>query len=177
MGVMVMNVSLLEYRRAKFEKGKLEERIKETNEALKAALSHGDLSENSEYDECKRTMDSLKKEYSKVLDILDSDLADMKYDESKITIGSLIEIKYDDEVMKLFIANEGTPLIEHVLPSNSPLGKKILESGENGIYKVNNKEFEVRLLPEEEFENFSSEFLDVELTLRNLVYGGDENCE
>lgn len=173
-----MNVSLLEYRRAENEKVKLEKRIKEVNEALKAAISHGDLSENSEYDECKRTMESLKKEYNKVLNIIDSYSSDKEYDENRITLGSLVEIRYDDEVLRLVIANEGTPLIEHVLSSSSPLGKAVLESGESGQYKLDNgKEFDVKLLPKKEFENFLEEFLDVEATMRNIIYGGGASCE
>lgn len=106
-------------------------RRKEVSEKIKVALSFGDLSENSEYDEAKNEQAMVEARIAEVESMLknasvldDSDIAT-----DTVTVGSLIKIKHlklgREDSYKIVGSTEAAPL-EKKISDESPVGKAML---------------------------------------------------
>lgn len=106
-------------------------RRKEVSEKIKVALSFGDLSENSEYDEAKNEQAMVEARIAEVEQMLKN--ASM-LDESGITtdtigVGSVIKIKHlklgKEDTYKIVGSTEAAPL-QKKISDESPVGKAML---------------------------------------------------
>lgn len=106
-------------------------RRKEVSEKIKVALSFGDLSENSEYDEAKNEQAMVEARISEVEQMLKNASV---LDESGITtdtigVGSVIKIKHlklgKEDTYKIVGSTEAAPL-QKKISDESPVGKAML---------------------------------------------------
>jgi len=101
-------------------------------EELKEARSHGDLSENSEYDAAKNKQGEVEARIREIEAILEKTSLIVNEDQDKSTIhmGSTVEVKYPDgnlEVFKIVSAIESNPSSNPMKISNeTPVAKAIL---------------------------------------------------
>ena len=104
---------------------------KEVAEKIKVALSFGDLSENSEYDEAKNDQAILEARISQIEDILKNAkiIDESELNNELIHIGSLVKLRdceFDEEVeYQLIGSNEANPF-EGKLSDESPVGSALL---------------------------------------------------
>ena len=105
-------------------------REKEVSDHIKEARSHGDLSENSDYDEAKDEQGKLYLRISEIEEILGNYVivsdADLNSDE--IDIGCSITVDYgegDTEELALVGSQEADPL-DGRISDESPIGKALL---------------------------------------------------
>ncbi len=104
---------------------------KEVAEKIKVALSFGDLSENSEYDEAKNDQAILEARISQIEDILKNAkiIDESELNNELIHIGSLVKLRdceFDEEVEYQIIgSNEANPF-EGKLSDESPVGAALL---------------------------------------------------
>ena len=106
-------------------------RRKEVSEKIKVALSFGDLSENSEYDEAKNEQAMVEARITEVEQMLKNASV---LDESGITtdtigVGSVIKIKHlklgKEDTYKIVGSTEAAPL-QKKISDESPVGKAML---------------------------------------------------
>ena len=106
-------------------------RRKEVSEKIKVALSFGDLSENSEYDEAKNEQAMVEARIAEVEQMLKNASV---LDESGITtdtigVGSVIKIKHlklgKEDTYKIVGSTEAAPL-QKKISDESPVGKAML---------------------------------------------------
>ena len=114
----------------------------EIAERIKIALSYGDLSENSEYDEAKNAQSANE---DKILE-LEGKLRRAKIiDESEIDtktvqIGNLVkllDIEFNEEVEYTIVGSTEVNLAENKISNESPLGKALLGQKKGKIVEVN----------------------------------------
>ncbi len=119
---------------------KVEKRT-EIAERIKVALSFGDLSENSEYDDAKQAQAENEariteiEELLKHVRILDED----EISTSVVTVGSLVTLKEDSsgsqEVYTLVNPQE-EDILENKISTDSPVGAAILGKKRNQVVRV-----------------------------------------
>lgn len=115
---------------------------KEIAEVIKEARSHGDLSENSEYDEAKNTQAMIE---ARIVDI-EKMLQNAKVlDEDELTtdkasIGSIVKVKYmesgDVEEYSLVSSGEADAL-KNKISDESPVGSALLGHKVNDVCEAN----------------------------------------
>ena len=115
---------------------------KEIAEVIKEARSHGDLSENSEYDEAKNTQAMIE---ARIVDI-EKMLQNAKVlDEDELTtdkasIGSIVKVKYmesgDVEEYSLVSSGEADAL-KNKISDESPVGRALLGHKVNDVCEAN----------------------------------------
>jgi len=104
---------------------------KEIAEKIKVALSFGDLSENSEYDEAKNDQAILEARIAQIEEILKNAtiIDESELNNELIHIGSVVKLRdceFDDEVEYQIIgSNEANPF-EGKLSDESPVGAALL---------------------------------------------------
>ncbi|SMC28966.1 transcription elongation factor GreA [Clostridium acidisoli DSM 12555] len=106
-------------------------RRKEVTEKIKVALSFGDLSENSEYDEAKNDQAFLEGRIIQIENMLKNATI---VDESEIVkdivnIGSLVKVKdyeFDEEVEFLIVGSAEADPIENKISNESPVGSALM---------------------------------------------------
>ena len=104
---------------------------KEVAEKIKVALSFGDLSENSEYDEAKNDQAILEARISQIEDILKNAkiIDESELNNELIHIGSVVRLRdceFDEEIEYQIIgSNEANPF-EGKLSDESPVGAALL---------------------------------------------------
>jgi transcription elongation factor GreA len=106
-------------------------RRKEVTEKIKVALSFGDLSENSEYDEAKNDQAFLEGRIIQIENMLKNATI---VDESEIAkdivnIGSLVKVKdyeFDEEVEFLIVGSAEADPIENKISNESPVGSALM---------------------------------------------------
>lgn len=117
-------------------------RRKDVADRLKEAISYGDLSENSEYEEAKNEQAFVEGRIIELEKMVQS--AKIISDESKqhdtINIGSKVTVKNlteDDEAETYTIvgSTEANPM-EHKISNESPIGSALLGRSKNDIIKV-----------------------------------------
>lgn len=102
---------------------------KEVAERLAEAISYGDLSENSEYDEAKNQQAFVE---GRILELEEQIknaeiISDAHSDDGTVQIGSTVTLKFGDEKNEYTIvgSTEADPLI-HKISNESPVGAAIL---------------------------------------------------
>ena len=109
---------------------------KETAEKIKVALSFGDLSENSEYDEAKNQQAQVEHRIAELEFLIKNGevVSEDKIDKNVVSIGSTVTIKYED----------GREVTYHIVSSNevAPLEKKISDLSPIGAALVGRKKGE-----------------------------------
>lgn len=106
-------------------------RRKEVTEKIKVALSFGDLSENSEYDEAKNDQAFLEGRIIQIENMLKNATI---VDESEIAkdivnIGSLVKVKdyeFDEDVEFLIVGSAEADPIENKISNESPVGSALM---------------------------------------------------
>ena len=104
---------------------------REITEKIKVALSYGDLSENSEYDQAKNEQGKLEERIIKLENILRN--ANV-VDESEISlevvsVGSIVKVKdydFDEEVDFHIVGSAEADPLKNKLSNESPVGKALI---------------------------------------------------
>lgn len=110
-------------------------RRKEVAERIKVAISFGDISENSEYDEAKNEQAQLEERILKLENILRLAVIidEEKIDTKVVTVGSIVKIEYTDPKTKKKEKDEYTIVgsaeadpSSFKISNESPIGKSLL---------------------------------------------------
>ncbi|SHH48041.1 transcription elongation factor GreA [Tepidibacter thalassicus] len=106
-------------------------RRKEVAERIKVAISFGDISENSEYDEAKNEQAQLEERILKLENMLRKAVIidESKVDLSVVTIGSIVKVKdmdFDEEVEYTIVGSAEADPYEFKISNESPVGKALL---------------------------------------------------
>ena len=104
---------------------------KEVSEKIKVALSFGDLSENSEYDEAKNEQAKVEARIAEIEAILKNAkiIEDEIIDTDSIHVGSkvkLFEVAYDEESVYHIVGSTEADPKQNRISDESPIGKAIL---------------------------------------------------
>ena len=122
---------------------------------LQEARSHGDLSENAEYDEARNDQAKLEEEIAQLEKDLDSIeiVEDDSFEHGVVHIGSTVEIEDQGEILKCIVGSTSDDQTVIVISDDSPVGKAIigkkpgeefnvlLPSGETATMKVISTEY------------------------------------
>ncbi|MEW8973610.1 MAG: transcription elongation factor GreA [Tissierellaceae bacterium] len=116
-------------------------RRKEVAERIKQALSFGDISENSEYDQAKNEQAQLEERIAKLENILrNAKLIDEdEITTDKVGIGSRVTVKdleYDEEMEYVIVGSAESHPYEGKISNESPLGKALLGGKSGDIVEV-----------------------------------------
>lgn len=116
-------------------------RRKEVTEKIKVALSFGDLSENSEYDEAKNDQAFLEGRIIQLENMLKNasivDESDIPKD--KVNVGSLVKVKdyeFDEEVNFLIVGSAEADPLENKISNESPIGSALIGKKVGEIVEV-----------------------------------------
>lgn len=111
-------------------------------ERIKIALSYGDLSENSEYDEAKSAQEinenkiielENKLRHAKIID-------EKEIDTDTVQIGNtvkVLDIEFNEEIEYTIVGSTEVNLAENKISNESPLGVALLGSKKNKTVEVN----------------------------------------
>lgn len=118
-------------------------RRKQVAERLKEAISYGDLSENSEYEEAKNEQAFIEgriMELEKMIDNAKIITETKKSTEDTVQIGTTVTVqniteKDDPETYTIVGSTEANPT-EHKISNESPIGAAILGKSKNDVIKV-----------------------------------------
>lgn len=118
-------------------------RRKEITERLKEAISYGDLSENSEYEEAKNEQAFIEGriiELEKMIDNAKIITEGKKSDENTVQIGTTVTVQNvtendDPETYTIVGSTEADPA-EHKISNESPIGSALLGKSKNDLIKV-----------------------------------------
>lgn len=104
---------------------------KEVSEKIKVALSFGDLSENSEYDEAKNEQAKVEARIAEIEAILKNAkiIEDEIIDSDSIHVGSKVkvfEVAYDEENVYHIVGSTEADPKQNRISDESPIGKAIL---------------------------------------------------
>ena len=104
---------------------------KEVSEKIKVALSFGDLSENSEYDEAKNEQAKVEARIAEIEAILKNAkiIEEEIIDTDSIHVGSkvkIFEVAYDEENVYHIVGSTEADPKENRISDESPIGKAIL---------------------------------------------------
>ncbi|KXZ38917.1 transcription elongation factor GreA [Alkalithermobacter thermoalcaliphilus JW-YL-7 = DSM 7308] len=116
-------------------------RRKEVAERIKVAISFGDISENSEYDEAKNEQAQLEERILKLENMLRNAVIidEENIDSSVVTIGSTVKVKdldYDEEVEYTMVGAAEADPYEFKISNESPVGKALLNRKVGEIVEV-----------------------------------------
>lgn len=118
-------------------------RRKEVTQRLKEAISYGDLSENSEYEEAKNEQAFIEGriiELEKMIDNAKIIMESKKSDENTVQIGTTVTVQNvtendDPETYTIVGSTEADPA-EHRISNESPIGSALLGKSKNDQIKV-----------------------------------------
>lgn len=117
---------------------KVEQRT-EIAERIKVALSFGDLSENSEYDEAKQAQAENEARIAELEDLLKNVrvIDDEDISTSVVTVGSKVMLKSDEgsETYTL-VSPQEEDILENKISTDSPVGRAILGKRRNQVVTV-----------------------------------------
>lgn len=114
---------------------------KEIASRIKVALSFGDISENSEYDEAKNEQAQLEERIAKLEDML-SHAVLIDEDEittDKVSVGSKVTVKdleYDEEMEYIIVGSAEADPFEGKISNESPLGSSLIGGKKGDVVKV-----------------------------------------
>lgn len=114
---------------------------KEVTEKIKVALSFGDLSENSEYDEAKNDQAFLEGRIIQLENMLKNativDESDIPKD--KVNVGNLVKVKdyeFDEEVDFLIVGSAEADPLKNKISNESPIGSALIGKKVGEIVEV-----------------------------------------
>ncbi|WP_099192810.1 transcription elongation factor GreA [Tepidibacter mesophilus] len=107
-------------------------RRREVAERIKVAISFGDISENSEYDEAKNEQAQLEERILKLENMVRKAVIidESKIDLSIVTIGSVVKVKdidFDEVVEYTIVGSAEADPYEFKISNESPVGRALLE--------------------------------------------------
>ncbi len=106
---------------------------------LQEARSHGDLSENAEYDEARNDQAKLEEEISQLekdidtVEIVDEDF----FEQGVVHIGSLVELEDEGEILRCVIGSSSDDDTLIIISDDSPVGSAIIGKKAGESFKVN----------------------------------------
>lgn len=106
-------------------------RRKEVAERIKVAISFGDISENSEYDEAKNEQAQLEERILKLENMLRKAVIidESKIDINMVTIGSIVKVKdieFDEDVEYTIVGSAEADPYDFKISNESPVGRALL---------------------------------------------------
>ncbi|NLN15429.1 MAG: transcription elongation factor GreA [Tissierellia bacterium] len=115
---------------------------KEVADKIKQALSFGDISENSEYDQAKTEQAQLEERIAKLENMLRNAkiIDEDEITTDKVSIGSKVLVKdleYDEEMEYVIVGSAEADPYEGRISNESPLGRALLGHGIGEIVEVN----------------------------------------
>ena len=106
-------------------------RRREVADRIKVAISFGDISENSEYDEAKNEQAQVEERIMKLESMIRRAVIidESKIDSNIVTIGSIVklnDIEFDEEVEYTIVGSAEADPYEGRISNESPVGKALL---------------------------------------------------
>lgn len=126
---------------------------KEVAQRIKESISHGDISENSEYDDAKNEQAFIEGKIQQINTLLSKAVIidDEKIKEDKIYIGSWVLLKdldYNEEFECQVVGSAEADPSQHRISNESPVGKAILnkKAGQKVNVKAPKGEIQYKIL-------------------------------
>lgn len=126
---------------------------KEVASRIKEAISHGDISENSEYDDAKNEQAFVEGKIQQINSLLSKAVIidDEKIKEDKVYIGSWVLLKdldYNEEFECQVVGSAEADPSQHRISNESPVGKSILnkKAGQTVSVKAPKGEIKYKIL-------------------------------
>lgn len=106
-------------------------RRREVAERIKVAISFGDISENSEYDEAKNEQAQMEERILKLESMIRRAVIidESKIDSNTVTIGSIVkvnDVEFEEEVEYVIVGSAEADPYEGKISNESPVGKALL---------------------------------------------------
>lgn len=106
-------------------------RRREVADRIKVAISFGDISENSEYDEAKNEQAQVEERIMKLENMIRKAVIidESKIDSNVVTIGSIVkvnDVEFDEEVEYTIVGSAEADPYEGRISNESPVGKSLL---------------------------------------------------
>ncbi|HSQ88487.1 transcription elongation factor GreA [Romboutsia sp.] len=116
-------------------------RRREVADRIKVAISFGDISENSEYDEAKNEQAQVEERILKLENMIRRAVIidESKIDVNVVTIGSIVKVKdveYDEEVEYVIVGSAEADPYEGRISNESPVGKSLLGRSIGDVVEV-----------------------------------------
>ncbi|MDD3223308.1 MAG: transcription elongation factor GreA [Clostridium sp.] len=116
-------------------------RRKEVTEKIKVALSFGDLSENSEYDEAKNDQAFLEGRIIQLENMLKNAkiVDESEIEKDIVNVGSVVKVKdyeFDEEVEFKIVGSAEVSPIENKISNESPIGSALIGKKTGDIVEV-----------------------------------------
>ncbi len=114
----------------------------EVAERIKQALSFGDISENSEYDEAKNEQAQLETKIAEIesklkrAKIIDEE----EISTDKVTLGAhvkLLDMEYDDEIEYQIVGSTEADPKQHKISNESPVGEALIGCKVDEVVEIN----------------------------------------
>lgn len=114
---------------------------KEVASRIKVALSFGDISENSEYDEAKNEQAQLEERIAKLEDMLSHAVLidENEITTDKVSVGSKVTVKdleYNEEMEYIIVGSAEADPFEGKISNESPLGGSLIGGKKGEVVKV-----------------------------------------
>lgn len=132
-----MKITNIQKTRLEQRKKRIERDLVEINERLKEAIDHGDLSENSEYDEAKQARAIATHNLRDInITLKEADIIEPSMG-ATIEIGSILKVTDLERNAEqiLLLSDEGDPIIDGILSTDSILGSQVVNNT-SGTYSV-----------------------------------------
>ncbi|WP_202081476.1 transcription elongation factor GreA [Caldalkalibacillus salinus] len=115
---------------------------KEVAERIKAAISYGDISENSEYDDAKNEQAFIEGRVITLEKMLRNAriIQDEEVDTDVVSIGSTVilkDLEFNDEVKYTIVGSAESNPTENRISNESPVGQALLGKSKGAIVDVN----------------------------------------
>lgn len=116
-------------------------RRKEVAGRIKEAISFGDLSENSEYDEAKNEQAQLEERINKLENMIRKAviIEESEIDSNIVTIGSKVTVfdhDFDEEIEYTIVGSAEADPYDNKISNESPVGKSLLGRTKGEIFEV-----------------------------------------
>ena len=125
---------------------------KECVEAIRVALSFGDLSENSEYDEAKNEQAKVESEIASLEEMLRNVRVIDETDIRAVNVGMKVKVydeEFAEEVEYTIVGPTETNMSENKISDQSPIGSALMGGKEGDLVTVQAPSGEIKLLIKE----------------------------
>lgn len=117
-------------------------RRKEVAERIKEAISFGDISENSEYDEAKNEQAQLEERILKLENMLRKAkiISEDEVDSQRVTIGATVKLfdyEFDEEIEYTLVGSTEADPYKFRISNESPVGRALIGSSVGDEIEVN----------------------------------------
>lgn len=107
---------------------------KEVVEAIKVALSFGDLSENSEYDEAKNEQAKVEAQINELEETLKQIkvISDSEINTNAVNVGAKVKVydeKFEEEIEYTLVGSTEADPLENKISDQSPIGSALIGAG------------------------------------------------